>query len=152
MGQMSIAKIPRKLPVFKKPQNGFVKYGSPTKMSYTKPFGTQDSKKWCPYHKTNSHGMEECVVIKKLAMSASESREKKNSNPTKVDRNDYQNFIMFKKMMAYQDKKKSMMMIEEPEEGMIEEVMEDPKEEPDMEEETNFDELFMEFGEQGEDE
>ena len=154
-GQMTVSKIPRKVIAFKKPVNSFVKYGVPTKTTYSKVTGTPGKKKWCPYHKTNSHSMEECVVCQKLATSASESRDKKNeaSSPTKFDRNklDYQSFLMYKKFMALQGKKQTMMMIqEEPEEPHIEELSDESAEElkdaPDNEEEdTDFNDLMCDF-------
>ena len=48
--------------------------GTLTKTGYAqKPKYENTQKKWCPYHKTNSHGIAECTVVQKLAESAAAS-------------------------------------------------------------------------------
>ena len=37
---------------------------------------SHETKKWCPYHKTNTHDAKECVVVKKLAAQSAGAREK----------------------------------------------------------------------------
>lgn len=120
--------------------------GSLTKIGYAnanKPAGAQ--KKWCPYHKTNSHGIAECTVVQKLAESAAASRESKPAaNPGKFDKKTFQNFIMFNK---WQERKQAAMMLmeAEPEEEPTEEVMDDNEAEVPVEsgEEIDLDDISL---------
>jgi hypothetical protein len=99
--------------------------GSLTKTGYaSKPNYQKTDQKWCPYHKTNSHGINECVVVRKLAESASQSRDSKTTvSPMKFDKKNYQTFIMYTKWL--ENNKSNMMLMEaENEEPMIEEGQE----------------------------
>ena len=64
-------------------------WGSLTTSGHAQKFkGNEGAAKWCPYHKTSGHSMNECTVVQKLAESASQSRDTKNkSSPMKFVQN-----------------------------------------------------------------
>jgi hypothetical protein len=123
--------------------------GSLTKTGYTYPkkstSTTKTDKKWCPYHRTNSHDMNDCVVVKKLAESASQSRDSKSSfSPTKIDKSGYKQFLVFQKWL--ENKAPKMMIMEaETEETALEEIQEEEVLDENIEEgeEIDLDNLSM---------
>ena len=116
-----VASIPRKAgKTYSKP------YAPGTLAKYAQKT-SHETKKWCPYHKTNSHDANECVVVKKLAAQASSARDAKYdskpaASPTKFDKKQFQTFVLYTEWQKAQEADTTMMCMETDDDAIIEEV------------------------------
>jgi hypothetical protein len=98
--------IPKKMKTAHKAGTSLVKFGYKNKVT---------QKKWCPYHKTDSHDANSCTVITSMANNMAQKKAEKDqkSSPTgsgKFDKKQYhmyQQFLHFQKMQAEQEKEAS---------------------------------------------